>query len=374
MASRILKRPPTAPSFGAVSRLSMGSSSSPSSIRSMVTAGATPSRTQNIAAPMPTSTLDAPVGRVQSGGGRQAIAAAAAAPAAQEKKASESKYDDSHEAYIPPDEEPPEAVDPSEEDTEGSGDEGFSMLQGEGIPFATSHIAGGCLNTIGFACTQFGWEPVVSSVYLHAPATPRAIAVDFGVETQSPTLNNAMSMTYGMLARQSDVSAQRIAAGSLVRRARLGDQNAMAILAETSANAKAGNSVAQSALACIQEYIQANPAGVAFHGESNAATNTPKMWAHIWLANGPILSNDRIREFASSFGEDTPERQAFLQGLILFQDSDRLDVIGRRFDDLQRKIIDIGQMFGKARALQHVRSSKLRISDYYPMVGWELGE
>lgn len=365
MASRILTRPLAATSIAAssptVSRLAMGSSSSPAPTRPITENLASRARDPNTLA------------SVRREPGPSAVSVANNAPAAQQKKASEaSKYNDDDKPYVPLDEETEGALDEAVD--EYKADNAESLWEGEDVPFAASHIAGGCLNTVGFACTQFGWEPVVSSVYLHAPATRRAIPVDFGAETESPTLNSAMGKTSSMLARQADINAQKLAAGSLVRRARLGDQNAMATLAETRTQAANGNPVAQSALACVRQYIEENPAGNTFHGEFDAAKKQPKMWAHVWLANGPLLSNARIREFASSFGEDTPEKQAFLQGLILFHDSDRLEVIGRRFDDLQRKIIDIGQMFGKARALQHVRSPQLRISDYFPVVGWELGE
>lgn len=365
MASRILTRPlatSIASSPSTASRLAMGSSSSPTParpIQSSLASGA--SRNPNTLA------------SVQRVSGPSPVSAAKAAPAAQQKKESESsKYNDDDKPYVPLDEETEEALD--EAIDEYRADNAESLWEGEDIPFATSHIAGGCLNTVGFACTQFGWEPVVSSVYLHAPPTRRAIPVEFGAESPSPTLNNAMTMTSSMLAQQVNINAQKLAAGSLVRRARLGDQNAMATIAETRTQAENGNPIAKSAADCIRQYIQENPAGNTFHGEYDAAKKQPKMWAHIWLANGPLLTNARIRDFASAFGEDTPEKQAFLQGLILFHDSDRLDVIGRRFDDLQRKIIDIGQMFGKARALQHVRSPQLKISDYFPVVGWELGE
>jgi hypothetical protein len=59
------------------------------------------------------------------------------------------------------------------------------------------------------------------------------------------------------------------AAGSLVRRARQGDQNAMAVIVMARENAQRGNVQAKLAVACIKKYIEANPAGPSsFAGET----------------------------------------------------------------------------------------------------------
>ncbi len=58
------------------------------------------------------------------------------------------------------------------------------------------------------------------------------------------------------------------AAGSLVRRARQGDQNAMAVIDMARQNAAQGNVQAKLAVGCIKKYIEAHPVGpTSFAGE-----------------------------------------------------------------------------------------------------------
>ncbi len=125
-------------------------------------------------------------------------------------------------------------------------------------------------------------------------------------------------------------------AESLVRRARQGDQNAVALISEVRRCASSGVAKAQESFAALQKYINENPMKedeVTSIGRDNVP-RAPKISGRaVQLANGPALS--------MSMSNDNP-----------FMDSDAKT----------------------ARAIQLVRMPWSRISDFYPMAGWEVGE
>jgi len=269
-----------------------------------------------------------------------------------------------YEEEVPQDADGNESYEPSYDEA--------SAVAGD-VPFASAHISNGSLNTIGFAKTSFGWEPVVSSIYMFAPKTERHIPVSFGEDSPSPTLNAARYKSANVLRSKANTNQQREAARSLVKRARAGDQNAMAILSQTRKKAEAGSPVAISALAQVKEYIRENPTGGTFGNDMVVTSKTdPAYWGSVWLANGPLLSDEMLRAFASNFGGE--ETAAFMFGFKHHGSQLDLDSAHHGLDEDHRKVLDIGRMFGEARALQYVRMPGARISEYQPVVGWELGE
>lgn len=279
------------------------------------------------------------------------------------------------EEYVDPGQIPYEEEVPQD----GDGNESYEPTYDEAsavagdVPFASAHISNGSLNTIGFAKTSFGWEPVVSSIYMFAPKTERHIPVSFGEDSPSPTLNAARYKSANVLRSKANSNQQREAARALVKRARAGDQIAMAMLSQTKKKADAGSPVAAAALMHVKEYIHANPTNGSFGNELSVSSRTdPNFWGSIWLANGPLLSDEMLRAFASNFsGEETA---AFMFGFKHHGSQLDLDSAHHGLDEDQRKVLDIGRMFGEARALQYVRMPGARISEYQPVVGWELGE
>jgi hypothetical protein len=232
-------------------------------------------------------------------------------------------------------------------------------------PFVASHISRGSLNTLSFIETEYGWVPVTSRVPIPLDTKSKFFPVDFGVDTGSPILNQAMLVAQKVLANRASLGAQEKEVKALVGRARMGDQNAMAILALVRRNASMGHERAQCAYAHIRDYIRENPPST-MHGENIE----PKMWAFIWLANGPMLTDTKLREFGASFGQDEP---VFLHGLMFFRYKDKLAKVSSMFDALRSKVLEIGQMFGQARNLQLVRLPASNLRAFNPRVGWELG-
>jgi hypothetical protein len=166
--------------------------------------------------------------------------------------------------------------------------------------------------------------------------------------------------------------SQALAAENLVLRARQGDQNAMAIIClvrkQASRNGKARHAFKQ-----IHQYIKENPPTNSF-GQDVAAKTRPVVFrACIELANGPPLTNSRIEDIAASFGEEK-ERKLFLFGVVKFRNGKLIDNLTKKVGAEGKPILELAKSVGTARSIQNVRRPNSVISNYSPMVGWELGE
>lgn len=232
------------------------------------------------------------------------------------------------------------------------------------FPVAASHVRDGCVCTVAYCRTNAGtYEPVVSKVRVPGPSNMHG-PVDFGADIQSPSLNVALAKSAQLLTQKAQSLTQREIARQLVNRAREGDQNAAAIIVVARENAAKGNPKAQEAIRLIREYIDKNPMSDV-GAEVKTDRTHPRNWAAVWLANGPALSNGRIREFMAGFGSDE-EAEAFLYAARNWQDDDMAG------DD--SGIVDMGRAVGYARAIQKVRMPGSRISEFCPAAGWEFGE
>ena len=156
-------------------------------------------------------------------------------------------------------------------------------------------------------------------------------------------------------------------AASLVRRARAGDQNAMAIIELVGKNAKAGQPKAKASGAAIMAYIQAHP--VANDATMGLDSPTDATFCEaIKLASGPTLYDARIRTFADTQfqGED---RQAFAYG-VRSPHEPAPEGLSATLARAHR----MGRTVGLARKLQAVRMPNTPLSHYDARVGYELGE
>jgi len=221
-------------------------------------------------------------------------------------------------------------------------------------------------------------------------------------------------------------------AASIVRRARVGDQNAMALMRQVGKAAREGSSAkAKKAYALMQKYINRNPAEArgapgtgglfGFGGDvaglppappagiievSQEAPVSPAQKpslprgafdrifdpdvfpvvvlrackyqsglpaAAVVLASGPSLTKDSVREMGlSSFGSE-PASEAFFHGVKNCTDAD-LQEAGKLFDDYLKKPFLVGQCVGRAWRLQAIRRPNSRIGLYSTRAGWEMGE
>lgn len=153
------------------------------------------------------------------------------------------------------------------------------------------------------------------------------------------------------------------AVGQLVRRARNGDQNAMAMIAEVGKQAKGGNEKAANSARMLHEYIARNPVGspgVQF-GQDDSGSD-PIYTEAVKLSHTGLLSNLRIGEMLSHL--DSEDQDAFIRGMN--GQSDRKP---------ERQLANrVGRIVGQARKIQAVRMKISPIAKYNRTIAWELGE
>ena len=189
---------------------------------------------------------------------------------------------------------------------------------------------------------------------------------------------------------------QQDAAESLVRRARVGDQNAVAIIVKTGENARAGNSKAKSAYGYILDYIKNNPASspmgaedyqnlgilvAAGHNPPSAVIQTlcnlPNSGnsdiitnAVVALANACPWGKERIGVYDSIFAGDPNSHKVWQFGYT-FSNSPELSKV--KMDRSTAGILCAGHCIGTARKIQLARVPKIPVSVLGKQVGWELG-
>lgn len=221
-------------------------------------------------------------------------------------------------------------------------------------------------------------------------------------------------------------------AASIVRRARVGDQNAMALIRQVGKAAREGTSSrAKKAYALMQKYINKNPTEArpapatgglfGFGGEIPSLAPAPRAGiakeaapvapalperrvlprgafdrifdpeslpivviracryedglraAAVVLAAGPSFTKDSVQELGLSIFGSEPASEAFFHGVKNCTDSD-LREAGKLFDDYLKKPFIVGQCVGRAWRIQSVRRPGSRIGLYSPAAGWEMGE
>lgn len=204
---------------------------------------------------------------------------------------------------------------------------------------------------------------------------------------------------------------------SLVRRARAGDENAMAVIARIGQEARKGGERAKVAFVAVQKYIEGNPAQPFQLGtEAAVVMETPKpaevkrdpeldkpklprgifeglfdpdsfalvvlracQYRHglsataVVLASGPMLTNPVIHEMGlSNFGSQ--ESSALFFHGVQNPDEKTWMQVAPYLDGTARRCLAIGQCVGRARRIQAVRMPRSRIGAYSEVAGWELGE
>ncbi len=189
------------------------------------------------------------------------------------------------------------------------------------------------------------------------------------------------------------------AACDLVDRARAGDQNAMAMLAQVGNNARAGQPRAKMTASMIYRYIHERPAD-AMGADTPAGPQVTKKClaalsdgdrlipaliaaircscgqeaAIVVLANGPHkLTDSTVREWGlSCFGNDE-STDKFFWGIRLAP-SDPIDLDAAVVQaGAQGQAFQIGRTIGAARAIQAVRLGH-PIALLSTAAAWELGE
>ncbi len=154
-------------------------------------------------------------------------------------------------------------------------------------------------------------------------------------------------------------NTQQAASASLVRRARAGDQNAMATLNLIRENAAKGEAKAVSMYDLLLAYCRQNPVD----GTSSSAVDKAYV-AAVRLSHGEPLSNSRIQDYAGTLSAG--EEEAFVAGMY------QRPSFGS--DPKSRRANFMGRTVGIARRLQAVRMPESQVSNYDHACAWELGE
>ena len=191
-------------------------------------------------------------------------------------------------------------------------------------------------------------------------------------------------------------------AAQLVERARLGDQNALALICQVRENAKKGNPRAQEGFKALQLYVENNPVvsqgtmgeEIAEEAEVNllakevndaafgedyvevvrelvpdlATQSIPK--AVVALANGPSLLNRDGSTYITDVYETLSNAEKKVFGLGYRHGMAELVNIP---SSLHCAFL-LGHILGTARAIQAVRLPRIPISVLAPQTGFELGE
>ena len=190
----------------------------------------------------------------------------------------------------------------------------------------------------------------------------------------NPEIDSAIALARKALNNTSIQEKQRMAAQSLVDRARCGDQNAMAIIALVAQNAKTSQRAAM-AQSYIQAYIKANPVKEdgSFGTEPNDGETSVSRTA-VRLANSPPLTKKRILNMVNVFGgARTRKRKLLAHGMTKFGADPQVEELRGRLDAVEKALLDFGRAIGLGRAIQIVRQNG-RIAAISPAAAWEHGE
>lgn len=247
-------------------------------------------------------------------------------------------------------------------------DDGDSTVEGERSKRRFSaFIHGETMCGLAMCETPWGNLPLVTAVPIGATAEKNGVP-QFG---EDPQVDSALEETKRRLMAGDSLETQRLAAESLVRRANQGDQNAMALIQMIGVNARAGDEKAKMSAHFITRYTAAYPKGSenTIHGDRHEHF----VRGAVRLANGPPLTNTRIRAIASTFGgKHTRNRKIILKTAHTFG-ADTPQVDPTRMNEVEKKLYDLGRCIGMAVGIQCVRNGG-PISKLSQRAAWELGE
>ncbi len=228
-------------------------------------------------------------------------------------------------------------------------------------------IHDGKLCVLGACETQWGTVPIACQFGVEGDAGPNR-AIDLNAP-QTPEVINALTGAERKLGAMAKKETADMAVEDLVRRARLGDQNAMAMIAEVKRCAASGSQRPAIMLDKIQAYITANPYTGSTIGVDPVLPKSTVLASSV-LANGPMLSKARLIEIAKSLGGNA---KAFFFGCKNYMRPGKIAALAKKKPEVEGAL-KTGVTAGLARAIQIVRLPDSKIAHFAPSVAWELGE
>lgn len=212
--------------------------------------------------------------------------------------------------------------------------------------------------------------------------------IDFGAE-MSPAIERALESSNEAIQNTIERGKMAMAAEALVVRARVGDQNAMAMLGAIRQSAKAGSERARESFKLIRDYIKRHPiekANAAFAGDNEQIVKLAREHlrapdemrkaasilvyapsihvdrATVLVANGADLTDGKLVKLAART-LPAESRDAFRAGMA--------KCLRRTSRDPEYRA---GQIVGRALRIQQVRQPSGKVALLSPKAAWELGE
>ncbi len=252
--------------------------------------------------------------------------------------------------------------------------QGFAGEQGyreDKAPKVFAEVINGRLCTTAICPSDFGLIPVTDVRYVDEDLPNGPV---FGLDDVPEMLREPLKQGIKAVKMQSKEKALELAIEGLVVRSRQGDQNAMGMIVAIREQADKGSARAKKSVAMLQRYIDEHPVVDGAFGADDGKSDV-LFSAAIALANGAPLSENRIRQIASTFGaEAEKEQKLFLYGVANFKKEGVLAELAKRFGEYAKQVLDLGKGVGQARAIQLVRLPNTPISPYSADAGWEHGE
>ncbi len=152
------------------------------------------------------------------------------------------------------------------------------------------------------------------------------------------------------------------AAFSLVRRARNGDQNAMAIMAAVRDRANQGDKQAEMSFRLMMGYIKNNPTD---RNADMGAEDSMAIEAAVQLSHGNTLTGDRIGQLLRNLSPS--ERKAFNHGM-------KGGALNGSHPARIQTAYTLGKAVGAAKVFQGLRMKNVPNSAVNANIAWELGD
>lgn len=267
-----------------------------------------------------------------------------------------------------------EIVEESTEDSEPEYEEESEPIEEdaaliEGERDTVCYVSNGYLCCISLQPTATGVFPFISYVKTTLPNGP----VSTGMNER---IDKAIAFTMHNNKASSIDESQKIAAEALVKRARCGDQHAIAIISLVRTNANKNIPRAKQAFKYIQDYIANHPTDDTLHGEEPSLSVPVRLVDNsaTRFANGPNLDKHVVGNLIRTFGgKRSRKRKLIIHGISNFGNETELTKLKQRLKGDEQALIHLGECIGRARAIQAIRKG-YPIAILSKTAAWELGE
>lgn len=256
---------------------------------------------------------------------------------------------------------------------------------------AKAYVKDNRLFILGLSEGTMGTVPIIYHVALPEPVPDGAVDLN----ALSPIVEKALQESEEILAQQVETEQMRLAAESLVTRARKGDQNAMGMIATVAEAAQSGgNERAELAYNLLLDYTKKHPhnnlkalsvpSDIKISREIVRASTPTAISAlvpgvqdlyvvAIILANGEMINREMLDSILSTFADEY-EQHAFKLGITFGTALDVIAQATQEYEGSQLDALRTGCCVGLARRLQIARLPGTPIKIFSPIAGWELGE